>query len=121
MRAPQPGSSTGSGTGPRYWFATTSTSRKTSIVSATYFYSEPPRKPEFLMKILYCNKYNYPFSGTEIYLFELMELMRAQGHEVALFSMADPRGEPTPYDRHFVPHIEFKEQSGAMQKAWNAA
>ena len=60
------------------------------------------------MRILYCNKYNYPFSGTEVYLFELMELMRAQGHEVALFSMADPRGEPTPYDRHFVPHIDFK-------------
>ena len=51
------------------------------------------------MRILYCNKYNFPFSGTEVYLFELMELMRAQGHEVALFSMADPRGEPTHYDR----------------------
>jgi len=61
------------------------------------------------MRILYCNKYNYPFSGTEVYLFELMELMRAQGHEVALFSMADPRGEATPYDRHFVPNIDFKD------------
>jgi glycosyltransferase involved in cell wall biosynthesis len=40
-----------------------------------------------------------------------MELMRAQGHEVALFSMADPRGEPTLYDRHFVPHIDFKKKS----------
>jgi len=64
------------------------------------------------MRILYCNKYNFRFSGTEVYLFELMELMRAQGHEVALFSMADPRGEATPYDRHFVPHIDFKQQSG---------
>jgi hypothetical protein len=61
------------------------------------------------MRILYCNKYNYPFSGTEVYLFELMELMRAQGHEVALFSMADPRGEPTAYDQHFVPNIDFKD------------
>ena len=60
------------------------------------------------MRILYCNKYNYRFSGTEVYLFELMELMRSQGHEVALFSMADPRGEPTPYDHNFVPHIDFK-------------
>ena len=40
------------------------------------------------MRILFCNKYNYPFSGTENYLFELMELMRERGHEVALFSMA---------------------------------
>ena len=72
------------------------------------------------MRILYCNKYNYPFSGTEVYLFELMDLMRAQGHEVALFSMADPRGEPTPYDRHFVPHIDFKANVGWRQKARRA-
>jgi len=60
------------------------------------------------VRILYCNKYNFAFSGTEVYLFELMDLMRAQGHEVALFSMADPRGQPTEYDQHFVPHITFK-------------
>jgi glycosyltransferase involved in cell wall biosynthesis len=73
------------------------------------------------MRILYCNKYNYPFSGTEVYLFELMDLMRSQGHEVALFSMADPRGEQTPYDRHFVPHIDFKAKTGLWQKASWAA
>ena len=72
------------------------------------------------MRILYCNKFNYPFSGTEVYLFELMDLMRAQGHEVALFSMADPRGEPTPYDRHFPPHIDFKAEAGWWQKARRA-
>ncbi len=72
------------------------------------------------MRILYCNKYNYPFSGTEVYLFELMELMRAQGHEVALFSMADPRGEPTAYDQHFVPHIDFKAEGGWWQRAGQA-
>src|SRR5258708_33592873 len=41
------------------------------------------------MRILYCNKYNFPFSGTEVYLFDLMRMMREQGHEVALFSMSD--------------------------------
>jgi glycosyltransferase involved in cell wall biosynthesis len=73
------------------------------------------------MRILYCNKYNYRFSGTEVYLFELMELMRSQGHEVALFSMADPRGEPTAYDHHFVPHIDFKAKSSGWQKVRQAA
>lgn len=73
------------------------------------------------MRILYCNKYNFRFSGTEVYLFELMELMRAQGHEVALFSMADERGEPTPHDRHFVPHIDFKQRSGIWPKLRQAA
>jgi hypothetical protein len=53
------------------------------------------------MRILFCNKYNFPFSGTEIYLFELMELLRSHGHQVALFSMADARGHTTAYDQHF--------------------
>lgn len=73
------------------------------------------------MRILYCNKYNYAFSGTEVYLFELMDLMRAQGHEVALFSMADARGKPTPFDRHFVTHIDFKENSAWWQKVGRAS
>ncbi len=65
------------------------------------------------MRILYCNKYNFRFSGTEVYLFELMDLLRTHGHETALFSMADPRGQPTEYDQHFVPHVEFKDGSVA--------
>jgi glycosyltransferase involved in cell wall biosynthesis len=73
------------------------------------------------MRILYCNKYNYPFSGTEVYLFELMELMRARGHEVALFSMADPRGKATAYDHNFVPHIEFNQHAGVREKIELAA
>jgi glycosyltransferase involved in cell wall biosynthesis len=73
------------------------------------------------MRILYCNKYNYPFSGTEVYLFELMELMRSRGHEVALFSMTDDRGEATPYDHNFVPHIEFNRRAGLTEKVQLAA
>ena len=73
------------------------------------------------MRVLFCNKYNFPFSGTEVYLFELMELLRSRGHEVALFSMADPRGESTSYDHHFVPHVEFKTPSGSWAKMWQAA
>lgn len=69
------------------------------------------------MRILFCNKYNYPFSGTEMYLFELMALLRDQGHEVALFSMADSRGEPTAYDRHFLPHVDFKASAGIWRRA----
>ena len=69
------------------------------------------------MKILYCNKYNYPFSGTEVYLFELMELMREQGHQIALFSMSDPRGKATAYDQYLVPHVDFKAKASWWQKA----
>ncbi len=35
--------------------------------------------------------------------------------------MADPRGKPTPYDHHFVPHVEFKGQNGWLRKARLAA
>ena len=72
------------------------------------------------MRILFCNKYNYAFSGTEAYLFEAMDLMRSMGHEVALFSMVDSRGKPTPHDRHFMPNIDFKKQNGWFQKARSA-
>jgi glycosyltransferase involved in cell wall biosynthesis len=72
------------------------------------------------VRILFCNKYNYPFSGTEVYLFELMQLLRSQGHEVALFSMADSRGEATDYDRHFVPYIDFKSAANLWQKVRRA-
>jgi glycosyltransferase involved in cell wall biosynthesis len=68
------------------------------------------------MRILFCNKYNYPFSGTEVYLFEAMGLLRSKGHETALFSMADTRGQPTPYDRHFMPPTDFKKASGWLRK-----
>ena len=68
------------------------------------------------MRILYCNKYNFRFSGTEAYLFEAMEVMRSRGHEVALFSMADERGAATAYDRHFVPFTNFKQTSGFLAK-----
>jgi glycosyltransferase involved in cell wall biosynthesis len=69
------------------------------------------------MRILFCNKYNFAFSGTEMYLFEVMELLRAQGHEVALFSMSDARGQTTPYDPHFVPHVDFKSEPGFWRRA----
>ena len=73
------------------------------------------------MRVLFCNKYNFPFSGTEVYLFELMKLLHAHGHEVALFSMADPRGTPTPYDRHFVGHVDFKAGAGVFPKVRQGA
>ena len=73
------------------------------------------------MKILYCNKYNYPFSGTESYLFEAMDLVRSKGHQAELFSMADPRGEPTRFDHFFVPHVDFKQPVGWLRKTRLAA
>jgi glycosyltransferase involved in cell wall biosynthesis len=60
------------------------------------------------MRVLFCNKYNYPFSGTEVYLFDLMAMLRAHGHETALFSMADERGAKTEFDGYLMPPVDFK-------------
>src|SRR5581483_5098937 len=79
--------------------------------------ARPKRRAKSNMRILYCNKYNFRFSGTEAYLFETMELMRSRGHEVALFSMADERGAATAYDSYFVPHIDFRSSPGIVSKA----
>src|SRR5690348_6669620 len=73
------------------------------------------------MRILYCNKYNFQFSGTESYIFSAMEMMRKRGHETALFSMADPRGQPTPYDRYFVENRDFQTSEGVGIRARLAA
>ena len=66
------------------------------------------RRQKLIMKILFCNKYNFPFSGTEKYLFELMELLRTRGHEVALFSMADSRGAGSEFRAALPPVVDFK-------------
>jgi glycosyltransferase involved in cell wall biosynthesis len=67
------------------------------------------------MRILFCNKYNFRFSGTEAYLFDLMDLLRSHGHQVALFSMAqDPNNSQVCDGQFLVPHIDFKRSKGGV-------
>ena len=66
------------------------------------------------MRILYCNKYNFPFGGTEVHLFEVMDLMRSHGHEVALFSTAHPAAPASAFDRYLMPALDFT----ARQRSW---
>jgi Glycosyltransferase Family 4 len=74
------------------------------------------------MRILYCNKYSYRFSGTEAYLFDLMEMMRERGHETALFSVDDERAEESEYERFFLQPVNFKDTGlGFGRKARLAA
>ena len=81
------------------------------------------------MRILYCNKYNFRFSGTEAYLFDLMPLMRLHGHNVALFAMADPRAQESAQDQnlsqylipqYLVPPVDFK-SAGLLRQVRLAA
>src|SRR6266404_487382 len=68
------------------------------------------------MRVLYCNKYNYPFSGTEAYLFELMGRMRERGHDTALFSM--DHGHPSAFAgrSYLIPYLNFKDPNASFPK-----
>ena len=63
------------------------------------------------MRILLVNKYYYLRSGTERYLFNLKRLLEARGHTVAVFAMHHPNNRPAIYERHFVPHVDFRDIS----------
>ncbi len=54
------------------------------------------------MRILYANKYYYLKGGCERVLFTEMELMKARGHEVAVFASRHPQNQPSPFAGHFV-------------------
>ena len=59
------------------------------------------------MKILMVNKFHYLKGGSEKYYFELAELLREKGHEVAFFSMEDEKNIHTDCKEYFVKPIDL--------------
>lgn len=59
------------------------------------------------MKILMVNKFHYLKGGSEKYYFELAELLKEKGHEVAFFSMEDEKNIHTGCKEYFVPKIDL--------------
>jgi glycosyltransferase involved in cell wall biosynthesis len=68
------------------------------------------------MKILYCNKYDYPFSGTESYLFDLIHRLDERGYETALFSMDHGSSSAFTGRSYRIPNINFKDPSASFLK-----
>jgi glycosyltransferase involved in cell wall biosynthesis len=68
------------------------------------------------MRILYCNKYDYPFSGTERYLFDLIHQMDERGHETALFSMDHGRTPAFTGRSYRIPYLDFKDPNATFLK-----
>ena len=60
------------------------------------------------MRILHVNKFLYRRGGAEGYLFDVAQLQRDAGHEVAFFGMAHPDNEPMTYASSFPSHLEFE-------------
>jgi len=68
------------------------------------------------MRILYCNKYDYPFSGTEAYLFDLIHRMDERGQETALFSMDHGRTPAFTGRSYRIPYLDFKDPNAGFLK-----
>jgi glycosyltransferase involved in cell wall biosynthesis len=61
------------------------------------------------MKILLVNTRHFRGGGDSTYTFNLADLLRRKGHEVAFFAMQDERNLPDPNSDLFVSHIDFRE------------
>jgi glycosyltransferase involved in cell wall biosynthesis len=68
------------------------------------------------MRILYSNKYDYPFSGTEAYLFDLIHQMDSRGHDTALFSMDHGQTPAFAGRAYRVPPVDFKDPNASFLK-----
>ena len=63
------------------------------------------------MKILLANKFHWNKGGSEKYYFELGELLKKHGHEVAYFSMEDEKNIKTGDREYFVPKFDLNNSS----------
>ena len=68
------------------------------------------------MRILYCNKYDYPFSGTESYLFDLIHRLDQRGYGTALFSMEHGSPDAFAGRSYRVPHVDFKDPGASFPR-----
>ena len=63
------------------------------------------------MKVLLVNKFHWNKGGSEKYYFELGELIKQHGNEVAYFSMEDEKNIKTGYKEYFVPKFDLNNSS----------
>ena len=68
------------------------------------------------MKILEINKFNYLRRGAEKHYLDVVSLLKAGGHEVAVFSMDNPRNDFSPWKKYFVNYAGFEVQDSWLTK-----
>jgi glycosyltransferase involved in cell wall biosynthesis len=74
------------------------------------------------LKVLLANKFFYRKGGGEVYLFDVMALLQAHGHQVIPFAMRHELNPASDYDSFFVDRVTFDEQHswrGDIRKALN--
>lgn len=70
---------------------------------------------KYKMKILLSNKFYYARGGDCICTLNLEELLKANGHEVAVFSMQYPENNLTKWDKYFPSEIKFSIGLGIIE------
>lgn len=63
------------------------------------------------MRILQVNKFNFSAGGADKYFMTLTAQLQAAGQETAVFSMAHPQNNASPWSRYFVSDINFHSPS----------
>jgi len=63
------------------------------------------------MKILFANKFFFRNGGSEVVMFDEMDVMRRAGHDVIAFSMRDARNLPSKFDHYFVSEKSYRSPS----------
>lgn len=60
-----------------------------------------------MARVLIANKFYYPRGGDCIYTIDLAELLKAHGHDVAIFAMQHPDTLPTQWNKYFPEEVRF--------------
>ncbi len=68
------------------------------------------------MRIIVVNKFYYRRAGAERYVFDLIDLLTKEGHEVIPFAMHHPENVRTPYERYFVNFVDFEHPKTLWEK-----
>lgn len=77
-------------------------------IEDTRHVSSPERS---IKKILFANKFFFLNGGSEVVMFDEMELMKKRGLDVVDFSMRDARNFPSKYDSYFVSQKGYRSNS----------
>jgi glycosyltransferase involved in cell wall biosynthesis len=59
------------------------------------------------LRVLVVNKFWYRRAGLERVMFDEIAWLEAAGHEVAHFSTAHPKNDPSPWSGYFAPYLEI--------------
>lgn len=60
------------------------------------------------MKILLCNKFYYRRGGDCIYTMNLEQMLKAHGHDVAIFAQQFPLNDPSPWSKYWPAEFKMK-------------